>query len=97
MKTNDVRDGNGHPNQINLTFIVNGQPVEVKANLNAPLKTAVLKALHDSENTGRPIEDWQVKWNGVILDINLKVEDLHITNGAELHLSLRAGEGGSYV
>ncbi len=36
-------------NKDTLTIIVNGQLVEVDVNLNAPLHTAVQKALQDSE------------------------------------------------
>lgn len=94
-KEDDKKDDKGGHNQITLIFIVNGEATEVKANVNAPLKTSVEKALNESENTGRPLDDWQVKWNGKVLDLNSKIEDLHLTDRAELFLSLKTGEGGN--
>lgn len=91
---NEKIEERGSEKKITLIFIVNGEPFEVKTNLNAPLKSAVEKVLSDSENTGRPLSDWQVKYNGVILDINAKVKDLNLPDRAELILSLKVGEGG---
>lgn len=83
----------GH-NLITVKVIVNGTPTDVKTNVNAPLKSVVEKALEQTGNTGRPIEDWELKWNGQVLDPNKKVNDYNIPDGAELFLSLRAGQGG---
>lgn len=94
-KKEDKKDDKGGHNQITLIFIVNGEATEVKANVNVPLKTAVEKALSESENTGRALEDWQVKWNGQILDQNSKIGDLNLFDKAELMLSLKTGEGGN--
>lgn len=91
MKDNDP---GGH-NLITVKVIVNGTPTEVQTNVNAPLKSVVEKALEQTGNTGRPVEDWELKFNGQVLDLNKKVEDYNIRNGAELFLSLRAGQGGS--
>lgn len=88
------KEDRGNDKKITLIFIVNGEPVEIKTNLNAQLKSAVEKALSESENTGRPLSDWQVKYNGVVLDMNAKIEDLKLHDKAELMLSLKTGEGG---
>jgi hypothetical protein len=85
----------GGPNLITVKVIVNGTPTDVKTNVNAPLKSVIEKALEQTGNTGRPIEDWELKWNGQVLDPNKKVNDYDIPDGAELFLSLRAGQGGS--
>lgn len=95
-KKNDENVDKSKDKKITLIFIVNGEPVEVNSNVNAPLKSAVEKALSESENTGRPLSDWQVKYKGAILDINAKIEDLHLPDRAELMLSLKTGEGGNY-
>src|SRR4051812_24258958 len=82
-------------NQIDVSVVVNGQPVSVKANLNAPLQTVVLKALHDSGNSGQPVENWELRDGaGQVLDISRKVEHYGITPGANLFLNLKAGIGG---
>jgi hypothetical protein len=84
----------GH-NLITVKVIVNGTPTDAKTNVNAPLKSVIEKALEQTGNTGRPIEDWELKWNGQVLDPNKKGNDYDIPDRAELFLSLRAGQGGS--
>jgi len=83
-------------NLITLVFIVNGveYPIE-KVNVNQPLSVSVTKALKDSGNTGRDLNDWQVKWNDDTLDINNKVVFYNLPDGAQLFLSLKAGVGGN--
>ncbi len=82
-------------NQISLTFIVNGKETEVeKVNLHQPLKVPVEKALEQTGNTGRPLSDWQVKWNDTELDITKKVEDFNFPSDAKIFISLKAGQGG---
>ena len=82
-------------NQIDINVVVNGQPVTVRANLNAPLQTVVLKGLHDSGNSGQPLENWELRdAPGQVLDLTRKVEDYGIASGATLFLNLKAGVGG---
>jgi len=83
----------GH-NQITVKVIVNGTPTDVKTNVHAALNSVVEKALEQTGNTGRPIGDWELKFNGQVLDLHKKPEDYNIQDGAELFLSLRAGQGG---
>lgn len=87
-------DNPGGHNLITVKVVVNGTPTDVKTNVNAPLKSVAEKALEQTGNTGRPLADWELKWQGNVLDLNKKVEDYGIPNGAELFLSLRAGQGG---
>lgn len=86
---------NGQQNLLDLTIIVNGTPTIVKVNQNAPLKTAAQKALEQTGNTGRPIEDWTMKWNDQILDMSKKIKDFDFPADVELFLSLKAGVGGT--
>ncbi len=82
-------------NQISLTFIVNGKETEVeKVNIHQPLKVPVEKALEQTGNTGRPLSDWQVKWNDIELDITKKVEEFNFPSDAKIFISLKAGQGG---
>jgi hypothetical protein len=82
-------------NQIDIIVVVNGQPVTIKANLNAPLRTVVNHALKESGNSGQPAENWELRdAGGQVLDLNKKVEDYGITAGAKLFLALKAGIGG---
>jgi len=83
-------------NLITLVFIVNGVEYTIeKVNINQPLSVSVSKVLKDSGNTGRDIDDWQLKWNDNNLDFNKKVEDYNLPDGAQLFLSLKAGIGGN--
>lgn len=83
-------------NQIDLTVIVNGQPISVKkVNLNAPLHTVVHEALKESGNSGQPVENWELRdAAGQVLDVARKITDYNIAAGANLFLNLKAGVGG---
>ena len=83
--------------QIQLTFIINGANFSLETNVNAPLKEAVARALAESGNTGRPASEWQVRdTNGVLLEIDRKIEDFHFANGTRLFLTLAVGAGGRF-
>lgn len=83
--------------QIQLTFIINGANFSLETNVNAPLKEAVARALAESGNTGRPASEWQVRdTNGVLLEIDRKIEDFHFVNGTRLFLTLAVGAGGRF-
>lgn len=82
-------------NKITLIFIVNGVDVPVEANVNQPLKVARNKALEESNNTGRPMDEWEVHDDeGKALDADTKLENLNIMDGARLFLNLKVGAGG---
>lgn len=84
-----------HENKLELEVVVNGEPVVVDANVNAPLRTVVNEALAVSKNAGQPAENWQLKLeDGTALDLNRKVGTYGFAVGATLFLSLRAGAGG---
>lgn len=82
-------------NLISLKFSVTGKPVVTidKVNLKEPLKVSVEKALEET-GSSRPIEDYDVLLGNDILDINKKVEELGLTDGALLMVSLKSGKGG---
>jgi hypothetical protein len=82
-------------NQISLHIIIGGQTVVIEANINAPLRTVVPKALQASGNVGQPSDNWEVRdAAGNLLDLANKIEDLGIAEGATLSLSPKAGVGG---
>lgn len=83
------------PNKIDLTIIVNGQPTVVEANINAPLKTVVERALQQTNTTGQPPEAWEIRdAAGVGLDLDQKIKDFGFAPGTQLFLNLKAGVGG---
>lgn len=83
-------------NKITLIFIVNGVDVSIDANIHEPLKVARNKALTDSNNTGRPMDEWEVhNVEGQPLDPDKKIEELGLADGARLFLNLKVGAGGA--
>jgi len=82
-------------NKITLTVIVNGQPTQVTANLNAPLHTVIPEALKESGNVGQKPDAWELKdVSGNLLDISKKIEEYGFTSDTKLFLSLKAGVAG---
>jgi hypothetical protein len=82
-------------NEITLNVVVNGQSTEVEANVNAPLRTVVNKALQQTSNAGQPVENWELRdAAGRVLDPERKVMDSGAVEGATLFLNLMAGVGG---
>ncbi|RAZ73072.1 DUF2604 domain-containing protein [Mesorhizobium atlanticum] len=85
----------GSKNEVTFIIVVNGDPVSVVANLNAPLHTVIGKALAESGNVGQPQENWELKdAAGNVLDASKKIEGLGFAAGTKLFLSLKAGAAG---
>jgi hypothetical protein len=83
-------------NKLTLIFIVNGVDVPVEANIHEPLKVARDKALRDSNNTGRPMDEWEIHNDaGQALDPDKKIVDLSLVDGARLFLNLKVAAGGA--
>jgi len=82
--------------KVELVFVVNGEEVRLDVPLNQPLHVAVRHALHNSGNTGRPDEDWELRdGNGMLIaDLSQKVESYGFAPNTRLYLSLRVGAGG---
>ncbi len=86
----------GGDNKIALTFIINGENFSVETNVNAPLLSAVQRALAESHNTGRDPGEWELRdSNGVLLEVHRTPKELGLANNARLFLSLRVGAGGT--
>jgi len=83
-------------NDIKLIFILNGEATDILAQKDWLLKTAVEAALKETGNEGRQLSDWRVRYNGVVLNMDEKIEKLQLKSGAELNLSLDAGHGGAF-
>jgi hypothetical protein len=83
--------------RVGLVFIINGMDYPIDVSVEAPLVTAVERALVESRNTGRPPSEWEVRnTSGVLLETGRTIEDLGLKNGTRLFLSLRVGAGGTY-
>lgn len=96
-KTGNDNPSHGGDNEkfVTLVIVVNTTPTKVKINENAPLKAAAEKALAQTHNTGRPLDDYEMKLGDKVLDMNKKVKDYNLKDGTELFLSLKAGTGGT--
>ncbi len=85
----------GSANKVDLAVVVNGQPVLVEVNLNAPLRTVIPKALEESGNTGQPPENWELRdADGAELDLDRKIGNYGFPPDVRLFLNLKAGIGG---
>lgn len=83
-------------NKISLVFIVMGVDVPVEANMHEPLKVARDKALEQSNNTGRPVDEWQItNADGHELSPDSKIDELGLEDGARLFLTLKVAAGGA--
>lgn len=81
---------------VQLIFVINGEDVPVSAKLNQPLAEARNHALTTSNNTGRPLDEWEIRdANGVILPSERKVEEFQFVDGTRLFCTLQIGAGGS--
>jgi hypothetical protein len=81
--------------KIDLVVVVNGTPTVVTANLNAPLHSIIGKALEQTNNSGQPAENWELRDGaGQILDPDAKIGTFGFSSDTRLFLNLRAGVGG---
>lgn len=82
-------------NKVRITVVVNGEPTDVDANRNAPLRTVVPQALNQTGNVGQPPENWELRdQSGTLLDVEAKVGTFGFVDGTRLYLNLKAGVGG---
>lgn len=77
-----------------VEVVVDGAPYKLDYGPETTVKALMLEALKKSGNQGRPVGDWQIKYEGKVLDENAKVESYHLPCEAVLFLSLRAGNLG---
>ena len=79
-------------NRRTIVVVVAGVEVVVPFNENEPLKDVVTDALRLSGNASRKEEDWQLKFEGVLItDLSRKVRDYNFPANAVLYLSLAEG------
>ncbi|WP_051772754.1 DUF2604 domain-containing protein [Saccharothrix sp. NRRL B-16314] len=83
------------PDKVELQVVVNGTPTAVEANPNAPLRSIIGRALAQTDNSGQPVENWELRDNaGGVLDLDAKIGSFGFGAGTRLFLNLRAGVGG---
>ncbi|MDP9412544.1 MAG: DUF2604 domain-containing protein [Pseudomonadota bacterium] len=80
---------------VDVTVIVNGTPEAIKIKTDHPLRLLLQKALEKSENTGQPLENWELRNEaGGELDLDLTVEAAGIETGDVLSANLKTGAAG---
>ena len=79
-----------------LVVVVNGAPTVVAYHGNPTLLDLVTRALDQTQNSGQPVESWELRTrDGVALqDLSVHVKKLDLADNEELFLNLRAGIGG---
>lgn len=83
------------PKRIKLIFIVGGEPHEIKAKPTDTLREVLARVLEETENVGRPVDDWQVTdVPGRAFDLGSTLAALGIHDDMELVASLKTGEAG---
>lgn len=81
-------------NLISLKFSVTGKQITIdRVNIKQPLVVAVQKALNGT-GSARPIEEYDVLFNNIKLDITQKVETFSFPSDAVIFISLKTGQGG---
>jgi hypothetical protein len=81
------------PTKLHVTFVINGEPTPVEGKPGEQLVKLLEKALKESENTGQPVDAWQVTDEpGNVLDVSKTLGELGIKDGAILLASLKAGQ-----
>lgn len=81
-------------NNLNLTVVVSGQPVAIKANRHERVQLIADEALRLTNNRGQT--DWELRTSdGILLNLEVRIDESGISDGATLYLSPRAGAGGS--
>jgi hypothetical protein len=78
-----------------ISFIVNGETTPISVDRHAPLFHGMRAALDASNNTARPLEDWELRDDsGRLLDRVTSAAENQVAEGAHVFITLRLGAGG---
>jgi hypothetical protein len=92
----DEPDQSGEHGKDSVAVVVNGAATVVTYHGNPTLREIVTGALDQTQNSGQPVENWELRApDGTPLsDLDEKIKKLDLVVGAQLFLNLRAGIGG---
>lgn len=80
---------------VELTVIVNGTPEGIKIKPDQPLRLLLEKALEKTENTGQPVENWELRDEaGAELDLDKTVAAAGLRDGDVVSANLKTGAAG---
>jgi len=92
----DHGDHGGHTHLVEITMVVNGQPIVLQAAEGETLASVRHRALTDTQNLAQPPENWEIKNEaGAVLDPEKHVGEYHFGPKVTLFLSLKAGAAGA--
>lgn len=79
-----------------VVVVVNGAATTVAIHGNPSLEEVVETALAQTQNSGQPVENWELRGpdDVPILDLKMKIKKLDLGDSDRLFLNLRAGIGG---
>jgi Protein of Unknown function (DUF2604) len=79
-----------------VTVVVNGAATVVAIRGNPTLTEVVTDALEQTQNSGQPVENWELRGpdGAPLTDLQIKVKKLDLDKNDQLFLNLRAGIGG---
>jgi hypothetical protein len=79
-----------------VVVVVNGAPTVVTYHGNPTLEELVVQALQQTQNSGQPVENWELRLaDGTPLpDLHEHLKKLNLPHDGQLFLNLRAGVGG---
>lgn len=79
-----------------VAVVVNGNTTMVTVHGNPTLMEIVDTALQQTQNTGQPVENWELRGpdDAPITDLKIHFKKLDLQPGDMLYLNLRAGVGG---
>lgn len=78
-----------------LMMIINGVDVPVQVSMSDPIRVARDLALVPSNNTGRPVNEWEVHNEyGECIDPNTLIEEMNVFDGDRFFITLQVGAGG---
>ena len=84
------------PKKISITVVVNGKPTDVEAFDTASLGAIIPDALRQTQNSGQPPENWELRdTDGTLLDPEKTIGDYGFQDKTRLFLNLKAGVGGN--
>ena len=83
-------------NESLLIFIVNGEDVLIKSNTDSLLASARDAALFRTLNTGRPLDEWEVRReSGELLNTSQTIRSFGFMNNDRIFVTLKISAGGS--
>ena len=82
------------PGKLDITIVVSGKPHEDKVKPDDIIRNSVEQALKKTKNTGQPIGNWVLTYEGNEISIDQTFAAAKIRDDATLFLNPRTGRGG---